>query len=237
MKTFEIPSLSIFFPSCDDGPALKSLVPAAEEAARRLASDYEILVVDNGSGQETQAILKRLSEENLRLRVISHAGPLGYGGVLREGFRHAAKEWIFYTDGDGQYDPREIGRLAAQIETGAVFINGYKTSRADAWHRVLLGKFYNFGVRKIFKISLRDVDCDFRLIHRSFIQSISLSCRSGAICAELAAKAGRAGVRMAETPVSHYPRKYGKSVFFNLCAVLKTFSELRDLYLELHGRR
>lgn len=226
-------SLTVFFPCLNDGEALRKLVPAAEQAAQSLTPDYEILVIDDGSGEETKNTLKELARRYSRLRIFTNERTRGYGAALRSGFGHAGKEWIFYTDGDGQYDPSEMVRLAALARNGVDFVNGYKTSRADAWHRIFVGGLYNFFVRKFLAIGLRDVDCDFRLMRRRIFEKIKLHSDSGAICAELAAKIARAGIRTAECPVSHHPRRHGRSAFFRPKALLETWKELPALRREL----
>ena len=163
------------------------------------------------------------------LRVIHHERNLGYGAALISGFKNAKKDLIFYTDGDGQYDVREMHNLLAQLKPNIDLVNGYKVKRADAWYRVVIGATYRQAMRWIFRLSIRDVDCDFRLFRRHVFDTISLESRSGVICVEMAKKFEHAGFRMAEIPVSHYPRMHGRSEFFRVRHVAYTFKGLLSL--------
>ena len=98
----------------------------------------------------------------------------GYGGALRSGFASATKDFVFYTDGDAQYDPHEMNLLAQAMRPGVDMVNGYKIERNDPLHRVVIGRLYQFGVKSMFGLSLRDVDCDFRLMRRSIFDTVCL---------------------------------------------------------------
>jgi glycosyltransferase involved in cell wall biosynthesis len=190
-------------------------------------------VVDDGSRDQTGIILDRLARELPYLRVIHHNKNMGYGNALISGFRNAGKDLIFYTDGDGQYDVREIHTLLANLAPGIDLVNGYKIRRADAWYRIWLGTLYRLAMNRLFGLSIRDVDCDFRLFRRYIFQRISLESPSGVICVEMAKKFELAGFRMAEVPVSHYPRKYGRSEFFRFRHLLFTFCGLSKIWWNL----
>ncbi len=139
----------------------------------------------------------------------------GYGGALRTGFASATKEWIFYTDGDAQYDPRELKNLAALVNEDVDFINGWKIERNDPAHRIIIGRVYQYVIKAMFGLKLKDVDCDFRLMRRRVFDKVELTADSGVICVELMKKVQDAGFRLTETPVHHFHRAYGKSQFFN----------------------
>ena len=117
------------------------------------------------------AILDRLAAELPFLRVIHHERNLGYGAALISGFMNAKKDLIFYTDGDGQYDVREMHNLLAQLKPTVDLVNGYKVKRADAWYRVWIGATYRAAMRLVFQLQIRDVDCDFRLFRRSYLRN------------------------------------------------------------------
>jgi glycosyltransferase involved in cell wall biosynthesis len=226
-------SLSIFFPAYNDAPSIGRLVERADRAARRLADDYEIIVVDDGSSDDTQAVLEALAASLPRLRVIRHATNRGYGGALRSGFQAARHDAVFYTDGDGQYDPGELESLWQALGQGADFAQGFKRRRSDSLHRVAIGALYRSAVRVLFGLRVRDVDCDFRLIRREVLQRIALSARSGAICVELVRKAQDTGACFVEVPVHHYPRLHGRSHAFRPAQVAHMLRELWRLWREL----
>jgi glycosyltransferase involved in cell wall biosynthesis len=169
--------------------------------------------------------------------VVHHEKNRGYGGALRTGFETASKELVFYTDGDAQYDPRELAALWPALKGDVDFVNGYKISRHDPLHRVVVGRLYHWFVKLAFGLRLRDVDCDFRLMRRSVFDKVRLTRSSGVICVELMKKVQDHGYRIAQVPVHHFHRSYGKSQFFNFPRVARTLRDLAQLWFELVVRR
>jgi len=225
--------VSVFFPAFNDEDSIATLIHEALEVARRITNDYEVIVVNDGSSDGTAAALNDLASREPRLRVIHHPRNRGYGGALRSGFESATKDLIFYTDGDGQYDVREMANLAPLMVEDVDVVNGYKIRRSDSRRRIVLGAVYKFLARLMFGLPIRDVDCDFRLMRRDAIQSVALTSTSGVICTEMIYKLSRAGCRFAETPVHHYPRLHGQSQFFTLRRVAKTSYDFFKLWLKL----
>ena len=233
----EKPSLSIFFPAYNDAGTIASLALVAHMAAREIVDDYEVIVVEDGSPDHTGALLDEMATHFPWLKVVHHERNRGYGGALRTGFATASKELVFYTDGDAQYDPREMKTLMAAFSDDVDFVNGYKISRNDPFHRVVIGRVYHWFVKLAFGLRLRDVDCDFRLMRRSVFEKVRLTRSSGVICVELMKKVQDHGYRLAEVPVHHFHRSYGKSQFFNFPRVARTLLDLAKLWLELVVRR
>lgn len=231
------PAISIFFPAYNDAGTIASMVVTARIAARQLTHDFEILVVNDGSRDHTAEVLGELERIIPELRVVHHTKNRGYGGALRTGFASASKDLIFYTDGDAQYDPRELRALVERMDEGVDFVNGYKMGRSDPLHRVLIGRIYHWTVRLAFGLRLRDVDCDFRLFRKSILDRVELTKSSGVICVELMKKVQDAGFRILEVPVHHYHRAYGKSQFFNFRRVGRTLYDLIRLWVDLVIRR
>src|SRR5512133_1971903 len=168
------PGLSIFFPACNDAATIPSLVIAAVHTASRLTPDFEVLVINDGSTDATAAMADELARVYPQVRVVHHERNRGYGGALRSGFTAATKEYIFYTDGDGQYDPREMERLWERLDAGVDVVNGFKISRSDPLHRILIGRVYHHTVKLLFGLKVRDVDCDFRLMRRAIFDRVHL---------------------------------------------------------------
>ncbi len=229
------PSISVFFPAYNDAGTIASLVLSALLVLETLSDDYEIIVVDDGSTDQTGAILDRLAADYGCVRVIHHPRNRGYGGALRTGFASATKELVFYTDGDFQYDVRDLTRLYPLLTDEVDVVQGYKTNRSDSWLRLIVGKAYHQAVRLAFGLRVRDVDCDFRLLRRSIFERIELTHNSGVICVELVKKIQNGGFRIVEIGVPHYPRVYGHSQFFRVGTVARTLTELLALWLELRG--
>ena len=231
------PSLSIFFPAYNDAGTIASLALVAHMTARQITDDYEVIVIDDGSPDHTGELLDEMAGHFPWLRVVHHGQNRGYGGALRSGFAAARKELVFYTDGDAQYDPRELTRLYEALTPQVDFVNGYKMGRSDPLHRVIIGRLYHWFVRTAFGLSLRDVDCDFRLMRRSVFEKVELTRSSGVICVELMKKVQDHGFRVAQVGVHHYHRSYGKSQFFNFARVGRTLLDLGKLWLDLVLRK
>jgi glycosyltransferase involved in cell wall biosynthesis len=231
------PGLSVFFPAYNDSGTIASLVIRAVHAASRLTPDFEIIVVNDGSADSTAEIADELARQYPQVRVIHHPRNRGYGGALRTGFATATKELIFYTDGDAQYDPGEMDGLWPLMTQGVDLVNGYKISRSDPIHRIVIGRVYHHIVKLLFGLKVRDVDCDFRLMRRSIFDRVHLEKNSGVICLEMMKKITDAGFVIIESPVHHYHRSFGKSQFFNFPRIFRTAIDVANLWIALVIRR
>ncbi|HEX5704831.1 MAG TPA: glycosyltransferase family 2 protein [Pyrinomonadaceae bacterium] len=226
-------SITIFFPAFNDAQSIAPLVRNALAVLPALASDYEVIVINDGSEDDTASVLEELARSEPRVKVVHHERNMGYGAALRTGFSQASKDLVFYTDGDGQYDVRELASLYPLLTDGVDVINGFKKQRADDVSRKLLGGFYSRFARVLFNLPIRDVDCDFRLLRRAALQRVQLSSSSGAICIELVFKLHRAGCVFVEAEVPHYPRTHGRSQFFTLRRVMRTALDFWLLWVRL----
>jgi glycosyltransferase involved in cell wall biosynthesis len=213
------PGLSIFFPAYNDSGTIASLVITALRTARTLTPDHEVIVVNDGSADGTAGILDELAATYPQVRVVHHEKNRGYGGALRSGFASATRELVFYTDADVD------------------LVNGYKISRSDPLHRIVIGRIYHHTVKLLFGLKVRDVDCDFRMMRRSIFETVHLEKNSGVICLEMMKKITDGGFRIAEVPVHHYHRAYGKSQFFNFRRLYRTAIDVFRLWFALVIRR
>lgn len=233
MKVRDRPSITAFFPCYNDAPTIATLVHDVSETLRSLTDDFEVIVVNDGSQDDSGAVLAKLQQSCDYLRVVTHEQNRGYGGALQSGFAGATKELVFYTDGDGQYDPRELAHLHAALTPDVDVVQGWKAKRSDPFYRTLAGWAYCHFVRCVFGLRTHDVDCDFRLIRRRVLESFPLVSTGGCITVELVARIEQGGFTMYELPVSHFPRLYGRSQFFNFGRIWRTLWQLGHLWFEL----
>ena len=227
------PGISVFFPAYNDAFTISRLVIEALDVLPALTADFEVIVINDGSTDETGAHLDALAKTRGEVRVIHHSSNKGYGAALRSGFASARKELIFYTDGDGQYDVRELPHLYSLMTPEVDVVNGFKIKRADSRHRRLLGGLYNSLARLLFLLPIRDVDCDFRLLRRRAVAPLKLTVTSGAICVELVRQLHENGCRFVEAPVHHYPRPHGRSEFFTSRRVFHTAFDFLRLWIRV----
>jgi glycosyltransferase involved in cell wall biosynthesis len=220
----------VFFPAYNDGGTIASLVILALRSAAALTPDHEVIVVNDGSSDATADVLQELTRVYPKLRVVTHPINRGYGGALQSGFNAATKDLVFYTDGDAQYDPSEMTVLWKAMGPGVDLVNGYKISRSDPLHRIVIGRIYHHIVKLMFGLTVRDVDCDFRMMRRSIFDRVRLEKNSGVICLEMMKKIQDAGFTIVEAPVHHYHRAYGRSQFFNFARIFRTGVDVFKLW-------
>ncbi|MCU1399037.1 MAG: glycosyl transferase family 2 [Acidimicrobiales bacterium] len=224
------PSVSAFFPCYNDATTIGRLVDDVHEALAPLVTDIEVIVVNDGSSDGSREVLDALAATRSWLRVIHHPANRGYGGALISGFTAARNDWIFYTDGDGQYDALEAARLVPLATEDIDVIQGYKLGRGDSMTRKVIGRAYHHLVKRMFALPGRDTDCDFRMFRRSLIADDMLMSTSGVICVEMMRRFTESGARLVEVPVHHYPRPSGRSQFFRLPSLMRTARQLWSLW-------
>jgi len=226
-------SIAVFFPAYNDEATVELMVERFREVLSKLSSDYEIFIVNDGSKDGTAGIADMMAKKYKEVHVIHHRKNTGYGGALKTGFsacKATGKDFIFYTDGDAQYDVRELALLWPHINDYDV-VNGYFKKRADSFDRIFFGELYHFFVSLLFRINMHNVDADFRLFHSKVFDKICLTADSGVICVEMMSKIRISGFTIKEIPVNHYPRLSGKSQFFRIKKILKTFRDLAKLWI------
>jgi glycosyltransferase involved in cell wall biosynthesis len=236
MSEKAFPSISVFFPAYNDANTIGRLVTEALALLPDYTDDYEVIVINDGSRDNTKEVLDQLAAKYKAVRIIEHAVNRGYGAALRSGFEAATKDLVFYTDGDGQYDVHDISRLFPLLITGVDVVNGYKLDRNDKVNRKIIGGLYNQLTHFLFSLPIRDVDCDFRLLRRSMLTKVELFSDSGSICVELIDKLNRAGAVFREVGVNHYARQYGRSQFFTFRRISKTLADISLLWLKIRFR-
>jgi ubiquinone/menaquinone biosynthesis C-methylase UbiE len=223
----DLPSLTIFFPFFNDAQTVDPLIEQAYYYGGQLTPNLEVIAIHGGASKDdTLERILKAKRKRPDLVVLDHTDNRDGYGVIRHGFKAATKEWVFYTDGDGQYHLNDLQLLAEEANKSPFdVVNGYKISRSDPWYRILLGKGYQLFSRLLFQLPIRDVDCDFRLIRKSYLKDITFLSKNSSILPELLLKLSQSGARFSEVPVSHYPRLYGQS----------NYTPLKLLYEKLIG--
>ena len=221
-------SISLFFPCHNEQDNVEPMTRKALEVLASCSDDYEVIIVNDGSKDNTGAIADRLAQEDPRVHVVHHPVNRGYGGALQSGFRAATKEWVFYTDGDGQFDLAELPGLLDLTEKYDI-ITCYRRQRQDPFIRKLNAWAWGKLVRFIFSLKIKDIDCAFKLYRREIFDKIKMCSEGALIDTEILARAQRAGYSMVQRPVSHYPRQAGQQSGANIRVVLRAFGELLKL--------
>lgn len=225
-----ITSVSAFFPCYNDERSIARMVHDVRAGLAELVDEFEIIVIDDGSTDGSLAVLHALVDEVPELRVVAHPSNRGYGGALQSGFCAATKQWVFYTDGDAQYDATEVSRCVAAARDDVDIVQGFKIGRGDTWYRRLIGRAYHHTVKLLFGLPIRDTDCDFRLIRSSMMDRIRLTSTSGVICVELMFELTQLDARFVEVGVSHHWRPHGRSQFFRLPRIARSVQQLASLW-------
>lgn len=226
-------SISAFFPCYNDKGTIATIVAESQAVLEKLTDDFEIIVVDDGSTDGSRELLQELQHTYPKLKLVFHDSNRGYGSALRSGIAAATKELIFYTDGDGQYDVKELPRLFDKLSPDIDVVNGYKLKRNDPWYRIVIGLIYQYTTKVVFGLKIKDVDCDYRLMRRKIFDKVHLLSDSGTICVEMVRKIQDAGFKFAEVGVSHHHRTYGKSRFFTIKRISVALWRLFLLRIEL----
>ena len=225
-------SLTVFFPCYNEEANVERTTQAALKTCRRLGIDFEIIIVNDGSRDRTGEIADRLAADHPNVRAVHNRPNRGYGGALQRGFREATKDWVFYTDGDGQFDFEEIDKLFPLLERFDI-ASAYRLDRQDSFIRKVNAFCWTTLVNVVFRLWLRDIDCAFKLYPRSFIEEIEMKSQGALIDTEMLARAKRLGYTIGQVGVHHYPRTAGSQTGANIRVILRAFKELFKLRREI----
>jgi glycosyltransferase involved in cell wall biosynthesis len=225
-------SISVFFPCYNEQGNIAGVIEKALAVLENLDADFEVIIVDDGSGDGTGAIADELAGGNDRVKVVHHRGNLGYGAALQSGFKAATKELVFYTDGDGQFDIREMPGLLGMMERCDI-VSCYRLNRQDNLVRKINAWCWTKLVCLLFGMKIRDIDCAFKLYKREIFDSIKLVSTGALIDAEILARAVRKGYLVEQHGVHHYPRTAGAQTGANLRVILRAFRELFRLWRQI----
>jgi len=223
--------LSIVLPAYNEAANIERAVRSATEVAELYCADHEVIVVDDGSRDDTAAIVTRIAADDHRVRLIQHSVNQGYGGALKSGFLAAKLDLVFFTDADNQFDLHELREFFTLIERVDV-VAGYRIKRCDPFFRRINALAWNYLVRALFYVPVRDIDCAFKLFRREVLDGLELESVGAMVNTELMVKLGRSGFRLVEVGVTHYPRTAGAPQGASLRVILRAFAELATM----HGR-
>jgi glycosyltransferase involved in cell wall biosynthesis len=234
------PRLTFFFPAYNEEENVAETVRRAlDEIGSLVGGSIEVLVVDDGSTDRTPQLADELAAGDERVRV-HHQANRGYGGALRAGFEQASGELIGFSDGDLQFDLREMDRLLARIEDPSRPVDvviGFRIKRRDPPHRLFIAKTYNAIASVLFGLRVRDIDCAMKLFRREVFDGLPLTTDSPFLSAELLIKLRARGERIAQVGVNHYPRAAGTNTGASFTKILRTFRDLAVLRVRLWFRR
>lgn len=228
--------LSIFLPAYNEEKNLKKTAENVVDTVSKIADKWELIIVNDGSSDNTEKIAQELSTADNRIKVITHEHNRGYGASLQTGFYNSKYPWISFIDSDGQFDFGEIRKfIQKQEETNADLVIGYYNKRKASVTKILTSKVWEIVVFLLFGLKVKDVDCGFKLISKNVINKIpKLESERGAfITSELLIKAKKEGFKFAEVEITHYPRVGGEATGRKLGVIIQSFKDLLKLWKEL----
>ena len=221
--------LSVVLPAYNEESVIAQTVGQCVAVLAVLAPDYEVIVVDDGSRDQTGAIADALAAAHPRVRVVHNRPNRGYGGALLAGFAAARKPLTFFMDADGQFDLRDLAGLLRARAAGHRVVLGYRERRRDPWPRLVNAWGWNVLVSGLFGLRVRDVDCAFKLYDTNLVRMLAVQAAGAMVNTEMLAKLARVGVPYVEVPVQHYPRQHGSATGANPRVILHAFAELLRL--------
>ncbi len=227
-------NISVFYPTYNEEANIETLVTRTVETLKQVAGTWEIIIVDDGSKDRTPDVAKALVKKFPGVRHVRHEKNRGYGGAVKTGLQEAKLDWIFFTDGDGQFDIKELALLIPAAEN-ADMVAGYRIDRKDPLPRKLNAFAWGTLVRTLFGLhgKVRDIDCAFKLFRRRVVDNCEFKAEGAMISTELLVRAKKMGYRFTEVGVHHYPRVAGKQTGANPKVILRAFKELFKLYGQL----
>jgi len=225
-------SISVFFPCYNEQDNVARTTERAIAVLENLNADYEAIIVDDGSKDATGQIADKIAARNKRVRVVHHPTNLGYGAALQSGFRAAAQELVFYTDGDGQFDMSEMPPLLPLIKQYDI-VSCYRLNRQDNMIRKINAWCWTKLVCFLFRMKIRDIDCAFKLYKREIFDNIKMTSTGALIDTEILARATRKGYTVTQRGVRHYPRTSGTQTGAKLGVIIRAFRELFKLYNQI----
>jgi glycosyltransferase involved in cell wall biosynthesis len=226
--------ISLVLPAHNEEPNIRAVVEEASRVLPTAFSDYEVIVVNDGSKDRTLEIAQALASENSHVRVVNHPVNKGYGAALTSGFNAATGDFIMFMDSDRQFDINDIHRLTPYVEDYDI-VAGYRIKRNDPAHRLLNAKIFGLAVRLLFDINIKDIDCAFKVMRSDVLRGINLESPGALINTEILAKAKVQGCSLTQVGVNHYPRLEGEQSGASIKVVFRAFWEMVRLWWRMHS--
>lgn len=241
MSQFIISELSVFYPIYNEEKNIRNTVNKTIPVLKKIAKNWEIILVNDGSKDNTAKVLEEIKKEYPKqISIITHNPNRGYGGALKSGLYNSKYQWIAFTDSDGQFDFAEITNLIKkQQETNADLVAGYYIARQVSKMAILTSKIWELIIFILFGLKVTDIDCAFKLINKKIIDTIpKLESKNGAfISSEFLIKTKRAGFKIVEIGVHHYPRTEGKATGRKLKVIINSFLDLFKFWFKINFHR
>ena len=231
-----IKGLSAFFPAHNEEGNVERMCNALRIVLPNVAQDFEIIIVNDGSNDKTGEIADRLAAQDEKIRVVHHERNMGYGAAIRSGISACKKEYVFFTDGDNQFDVSQLS-LFVPLVSQCDGVIGFRLNRQDNFVRKTNAWAWNRLVQWMFGLKAKDIDCAFKLFHRKVFEKIHLESSGAMISTEMLVKMKRNKYRLHEIGVLHSPRLAGKQTGANLRVIFKAFNELYRFYLKMREER
>ena len=228
----KLKSLSVFFPVFNEEANLEVLITQALRIIPNLATKYELLIINDGSTDDSLQIAQKLSKKHKEVKVFTHQKNMGYGEVLKIGIKKSQYEWIFWTDSDLQFDLAELATFIQETGKNEAII-GYRKKRVEGFGRLMNAGIFKFYINLLFRLHVRDIDCAFKLFRADLLKKLKLSSGSAFTSAEILYRLKKKGIKFKEIAVNHYPRLYGQATGANPKVIIKACYEALVTYLNI----
>jgi glycosyltransferase involved in cell wall biosynthesis len=226
------PDLTIFFPVYNDERTVRIVAEKAVKICEEIADKYEILIINDGSPDNSGKIADELAAQYENVRVVHHQANLGYGAAVKTGLKEAKYELIFLTDGDDEYDIGDIKKLFKLRDNYDIIIT-FRFKKIYSSTRIFISYIYNTLLRWLFRTNYRDISTGMRLVKKSVISDINLIADSPFIGAEMTIKLMLKGYRVGEVGIQTFPRKIGSGGSTSPKNIKKTIIDMLKVYQEI----
>lgn len=235
-KVKPLKSLTVFFPVFNEEENIPLLIDSASRIIPQLALDYELIIIDDGSTDQSLNIAQELTAKKKQWLIIAHPKNLGYGEVLKTGIKAAKKEWLFFTDADLQFNLQELTDFLPYTNQYQAII-GYRVKRAEGFSRSINARLFKTYIDLLFRLHVKDIDCAFKLIKTDLLKNLTLNSGSAFTSSEILYRLKKKKIKFKELPVSHYPRRYGEATGANLKVIIKACYEALMTYLNIKFKK